>query len=154
MAISRIKLLIFLGSAIFLGACAQSFSTSSIFIDDTYLTDEFRNQITAEVYEKAEQLGGKCKLVNTQRQYHSCPLMARGPSLELSVGYNPGGNYRIAVTSTYVHWFPPSDQDVTSGKFIGGTQKDLEKWMRSLVPDEAIIRAERTYLDYGVIQEF
>lgn len=150
---SRRILLVLLGAPLFLSACAQSISTSSVFIDDTYLTDESRNELIADVYEKAEHLGGKCKLISTQRQFHSCSLEPENPSLSLSVGYNPKGNYSIAVTSTYVHWIPPSDQKITSGKFIGDTQKELEEWMKSLIPHEAIIRAVRTYSDHDFIQK-
>jgi hypothetical protein len=151
----RMKLLLPLGAALFLGACVQSISTSAVFIDDTYLTDKFRNELIGEVYEKTEQFGGECELRNIQRQYHSCLLnIPSNPSLRLSVGYNPKGNYRIAVISTFGHWLPQSDQNITSGKFIGSTQKELEVWMRSLIPHDAIIRAERTYLDHETVQTF
>ena len=151
---SRKRLLVLLGAPLFLSACVQSISKSSVVIDETYLTDELRNELIADVYEKAEQLGGECKLINSQRQFHSCTLETKGPSLRLSIGYNPKGIYRISVTSTYGHWIPQSDQKITSGKFIGDTQKELEEWMKSLIPHEAIIRAERTYLDQDFIQKF
>lgn len=154
MAASKTKLIVFLGAALFLSACSQSISTSSIIIDGAYLTDQIRKELVREVYKKAEQFGGECRLTNTQRQFHSCSLAPGNPSLRLSIGYNPKGDYRIAVTSTFGHWLPQSDQKITSGKFIGHTQKELEKWMRSLIPNEAIIRAERTYLDHDFTQGF
>ena len=103
------------------------FSFSSVYIDDTYLSDQFRNNLVENVYKKANQLGGECRLLNKQRQYHSCPLETKERAgLRLSIGYNPKGDYSISVKSTYVHWFPQSDQKITSGKFIGDTQKELE----------------------------
>lgn len=154
MAVSKIRLLLLLGAALFLGACGQSISISSVSIDDAYLTDHLRNELVGEVYRKAEQFGGECKLINTKRQFHSCRLKPGNPSLRLSVGYNPKGDYRIAVTSTFGHWLPQSDQNITSGKFIGDTQKMLEDWMRSLIPHEAITRAERTYIGHEIVHVF
>lgn len=85
---------------------------------------------------------------------HTCPLGAGNPSLRMSIGYNAKGAFRIAVTSTYGHWLPPNDHEVESGKFIGGTQKNLETWMRAQVPERAIVRAQRTYLDHETIVTF
>lgn len=154
MAASRTKLLGLLGASLFLGACAQSISTSSVIIDGRLLTDQLRNELVEAVYKKSDDLGWKCSLVNSQRQFHSCSLDSGNPSLRLSVGYSPKGTYRISVVSTYIHWFPQNEQDITSGKFIGNTQINLEEWMRALVPDTAIIRAERTYLDHDTTQRF
>lgn len=154
MVISKLRLPLLVGSALLLGACVQSISTSSVFIDEAYLTDEVRNEIIADVYAKAEQLGGECMLLNQPLQVHYCRFEPKNPSLILSVGYTLRGDYTISVRSNYVHWIPQSESKVTSGRFIGGTQKELEEWMRSIVPDEAIIRAERTYSGYDVIQEF
>lgn len=154
MVISKLRLPLLVGSALLLGACAQSFASSIVVIDEAYLTDEVRNEIVADVYAKAEQLGGECKLLNSQRQVHYCPLQPDNPSLVVGVGYSPRGDYVLYVRSNYVHWIPQSESKVTSGRFIGDTQKELEEWMRSIVPDEAIVRAERKYSGYDVIQEF
>ena len=142
------------GSALLLGACSHSFATSIVVFDEAYLTDEVRNEIVADVYEKTEQLGGECKLLNQLRQLHRCSLPLDNPSLAVGVGYSLEGNYMIFVTSTRSHLFPQSISKITSGKLVGDTQKELEEWMRSIVPDEAIIRAERTYPGSDVILEF
>ena len=154
MATLKTHVFVLFVAALFLGGCAQSISTSSVYIDESYLTDEFRNKLVSEVYEKAELLGGECKLINSLRQVHVCNLKSGNPSLQLDIGYNPKNDFSITVTSTYGHLFPPSEQKVTSGYFIGATQKELEEWMRSLVPNVAIIKARRTYLDYDFIQKF
>ncbi|WP_424831654.1 hypothetical protein [Ruegeria sp.] len=153
-AISGTKIPLSLSVAVFLGACAQSFATSSVYIKSSYVTLELREELVTKVYEKAILLGGKCKLINAERHYHTCQLAPGNPSLELTVGYNPGGEYRISVKSTYVHWLPQSERKITSGKYVGAQQKSLEKWMRSVVPGDAVDRAERTYLDNDTIQEF
>ena len=153
MVIFKLRLPLLLGAALLLGACVQSFASSIVFVDEAYLTDEVRNEIVADVYEKTEQLGGECKLLNPQRQVHRCPL-GQDHGLVVGVGYNLEGGYMITVRSTTAHWIPPSESKVTSGRFVGDTQKELEEWMRSIVPDEAIIRAERSYSGYDVIQEF
>ena len=154
MAASRTILLSLLGTSLFLGACAQSISTSSVIIDDRILTDQLRKELVEAVYKKSDEFGWKCNLINSQRQFHSCSSESGNPSLRLSVGYNPKGTYRISVVSTYVHWLPQSEQEITSGKFVGNTQRNLEDWMRALVPTAAIIRAERTYLDHETTQRF
>ena len=154
MVISKSRLPLLLGAALLLGACAQSFAFSIVVVDESYLTDEVRNEIVADVYEKTEQLGGECKLLNEQLQVHSCRLGPDHGSLVISPGYNHEGGYLIVVRSTTVHWIPPSESKVTSGRFVGDTQKELEEWMRSIIPDEAIIRAERTYLGSDVVLEF
>ncbi|MBV1866944.1 MAG: hypothetical protein KUG69_03415 [Marinosulfonomonas sp.] len=155
MAVSKARLFLFLSAALFLGACGQLFSTSAVYIDDALLTDQLRKELIDKVYEKAELLGGECKLLNRQRQYHHCPLKAGDPSfLRLSIGYDPKGSYGIYVDSSVGVWLPKSAQQVTSGKFIGETQKDLESWMRSIVPDEIVIRAERSYSNHDITQSF
>ena len=83
--------LISLGAALFLSACAQSISVSSVLIDDAYLSDQFRNNLVENVYKKADQLGGECYLRSKQRQYHSCSVETKGPSLRLSIGVQSQG---------------------------------------------------------------
>ncbi|MGJ8584173.1 MAG: hypothetical protein ACSHXD_08785 [Marinosulfonomonas sp.] len=154
MANIKNSLFVLFGAALFLGGCVQLLSTSSVYIDESYLTDEFRNKLVSAVYEKAEQLGGECKLTNSLRQVHVCRFEADNADLTLIVGYNTENDFRITVSSTYGVLFPQSEQKITSGYFIEATQKELEEWMRSLVPNEAIIKARRTYSNYDFIQEF
>jgi len=154
MAISKFSLPISLSVVILVSACTQSISSSSVYVKKSYLTKEFQDELVTRVYDKAAVLGGECKLLNSQREYHICALEPGNPSLKLSIGYNASGDYRISVESTFGHWLPRSEQEITSGKYIGEQQKHLEKWMRSIVPDQAVSRAERSYLDYDTIEAF
>ena len=139
--------------ALFLGACTQTITSSYIQVNDSYLSDLTRESLIDQVYAKAEQLGGECKLLSVERQYHTCSLKPDNPSLQLGIGYTPKGHYTISVTSTLGHWLPPSETNVISGEYLPDTQKDLEIWMLSLLPTEAVIQAMRSYVGYDVTQE-
>ena len=148
----RILLLLFLSLAC---ACGQTISDSTVEIHEEFLTDQTRRDLTEAVYTKANQMNGTCKVLNDARQYHTCSFAStENPALRLTIGYDLKGRYRITVTSTFGHWLPQREKKITSGRFVGDAQRELEAWMRSLVPDEAIVRAERSYVDYETIQEF
>ena len=74
--------------------------------------------------------------------------------MELSIGYDPKGQYRMSVSSIYVHLLPPSEGAVLSGRYVSDLQKDLEIWMRSLVPSAAIVSAKRSYANYDGTEDF
>lgn len=154
MVTSKTKLVFGVGVMLFLSACAQTMSTSEVIIDKAYLNTASKEAIIAEVYKKSAQFAGDCKVLSAQRQFHSCLLTQSNPSVRLEVGYYHTGEYAISVTTKLVHWFPPGEEKIESGQLVGKTQKELEKWMLSLVPPEAIVKAERTYVDYDFIQEF
>ncbi len=154
MGTPKARLFLTLNMALVVSACAQSISSSYLLIDQAVLTDQLRDDLVAKVYAKAEMLGGECKLLNPPREYHTCTVDSGMPSVRLAIGYTTKGEYGVFVSSTFGHWFPPSEQKVTSGAFIGETQKELERWMRTLVPEEAVIRAERTYVDYDSVHRF
>lgn len=151
---SKIKLVLGVGVILFLSACTQTMSTSKVIIDKEYLNTRLKEAIVAEVYNKSSQFAGNCKVLSAQRQFHSCLLTQSNPSVRLEVGYYHNGKYVISVTATRVHWFPPREERISSGQLVGEIQKELEEWMRSLVPPEAIVKAERTYVGYEFIQEF
>lgn len=154
MGIFNFRLPIFLIGFLFLSACVQSISDSSVYIDEAYLSVAFREYLIEKVYEKGAELGMGCKLRDELRELHVCQISGENPSLDLSVGYNRNGSYSISVISTFVHFFPPSRKSVVSGNFIDAEHIDLERWMRGLVPAGAIIKAERNYSGYDVSQSF
>ncbi|MDP3340145.1 hypothetical protein [Frigidibacter sp.] len=74
--------------------------------------------------------------------------------MQLSIGYTPNGAYMISVESTRVHWLPPRERDVHAGRYLTDLQYNLEGWMRSLLPPEAIIETTRYYPGYDTRQGF
>jgi len=137
-----------------LSACAQTITTSHLSISENYLSDAIRRNLVDQVYQKAESLGGECKLLSAKRQYHTCAGQSGNPSFRFGVGYGPKGDYSVSVTSTLGHWVPPSKHAVTSGGYLTKLQKEFEQWMRSLVPENAIVRTTRTYSGYDHKEEF
>lgn len=154
MATSSARGLILALASLLLTACTQTITSSTVRVDESYLSDSRRGELVKRVYEKASDHGGDCKLVSEARQYHVCSLADGNPHVELSVGYNPGGHFIISTSSTLVHWFPPTTKKVTSGAYLPALQRDLEAWMLSLLPKDAILEATRTYVGYGVSREF
>lgn len=150
----KAKGLAIMSFALCLGACTQTIISSYIQVNDGYISDPTRESLVERVYAKAEQLGGECELLSVERQYHTCSLKPNNPSLQIGIGYTPKGHYTISVTSTLGHWLPPSETDIISGKYVSDTQKDLEIWMLSLLPTEAVTHAMRSYVGYDVLQEF
>lgn len=139
---------------VFLSGCVQTIISSTMLVDESKLSDSRRNALVDQVYQKAESLGGHCKLVNTERQVHVCPLPIGTPVFTLSLGYSPRGPYSISIESTRGHWFPPSEEDVVAGIYLPDLQRDLEAWMRSLVAQDAILSARRSYIGYGTSEQF
>lgn len=144
----------FVGIALCLSACVQTTTTSHVGISGSYLTSEAREDLVEQVYQKAEQLKGDCRLLSAKRQYHRCFVKSGNPSVELGIGYSTKGNYSISTTSTLSHTVPPSERKVTSGAYLTDLQKELENWMRSLVPEHAIIYTKRAYIGYDVSEKF
>lgn len=141
-------------ATLFLSACTISMSDSLVVISEDYLTDQNREELVELVHEKAKSLGGECKLLSPKRQYYRCTSVDKHEGLRMGIGYLPKGQYAIVVSSEQAHAFPPRADSVVSGKFIGDTQKELEVWMRSIVPEDAIVRAERLYIGHDAVHEF
>ncbi len=152
MRIPRALTLIF--ASAFLASCVQTMISSSLMVDKDYLTEVAREDLVGKVHAKAEELGGACKLINTERQVHICYLATGNPSMQLSIGYTRNGAYMISVVSTRGHWLPPRARDVHAGRYLTDLQHNLEGWMRSLLPPEAIIETTRYYPGYDTRQSF
>lgn len=137
-----------------LGACTQTIIESSIQVNERYLSDQTRSQLVQAVVAKAEHLGGVCKLVSEERKYYTCSLGSNNPQLNIGLGYNSKSVYTITVTSTRGHWLPAEEGEVLAGKYLTDMQKDLEVWMHSLLPEEAVMSAKRSYVGYNATQDF
>ncbi|MGL6211945.1 MAG: hypothetical protein ACRC14_19135 [Paracoccaceae bacterium] len=133
---------------LFLQACVQTMISSTVVLEDEYVTAETIKVLVATTYAKASELGGECRLISIERSRHTCNLHTGNPSFQLGVGFNSKGVYVISVESTLVHWLPPSRKRVVSGYYLDNLHKELENWMIELVPRESIVRATRRYNDY------
>lgn len=154
MAGFKARIFVVMSFVFFLGACVQTMTSSYVLVNDDYLSDRTRENLVEQVYAKAKLFEGECKLISSKRQYHTCSLKPANPSFQLNIGYNRNGDYLISVISTFGQWLPPSEANVVSGEYLSDTQKDLEIWMLSLIPKEAVIQAQRSYIGYDAIQEF
>lgn len=148
MAISKRNIAPTLLAVLLVTGCTQTISNTTFEVNSVNLTDFFRTKIVNSLYSKALELGGQCKLVNTERDLHRCQISEQNPSVSLTAGFNTQGSYTLSISSTYGHWIPPKREDVISGKFLGDIHIDLENWIKILIPSVAIVERERVYMGY------
>jgi len=139
--------------AVGLSACSQTITNSTIVVDEKFLSDDEKERLVDEVYKKATELGGNCRLVSEQRQYHRCIFNVSGGETSIGVGYNAKQRFLISVSSMISHGIPPADDKVVSGYYLPELHRKLEAWALSLVPPEAAITAERSYVGYDASEE-
>lgn len=123
--------------------------SSVVIVDENYLTEALRVEAIAQVYEKSQSLGGNCREISVKDSRHICSFGAQNPSLSISIGRNSKGEFLVGVSFTHTHWFPPSRDDVLADKYVSPQQKELEIWLKEIIPSFAVDKAVRVYGSYG-----
>lgn len=134
-------------ACVLLVGCATSLTSALVVIKPSYMTKEIEDSLMESLKEKANALDAHCSLANESKPKRRCYTQGENPSILIVFGYAPSGNFVMSAKSTRTHFIPPTDEDVKSGKFVTQRFRDLEDWMRNLVPQDQILETHKSYVD-------
>ena len=138
---------------LFISGCQQTMMGSLIIIKREFVTEEFRSDLVGRIYSEILGLDGSCSLISREREFHNCRVVIDGQMYIFALGFTPKGSYLISLEHTHAHLFPASRQKVLSGRYIPNNYKIFETWIKSLIPDDAVLEMYRRYIGYEDFKE-